>query len=338
MYVCIFLRKPNNILRQFHHSIKQLHYITTIKWWCNSPFTPSEVALFLPFSWNRWRRLASSEARLHVEFNREQAIVGRVGESRLFLPFSLNRRLFWHHLTRGCALNSIDNKQLLDVSRVALFLPFSLNRRLFWHHLMQVCALNSIDNKQLLDVWRVALFLPFSLNRLGIIWREVAHWIQWHHLTRGCASFGIIWREVAQIQLRTSSSFLPSRSKQLLGVSRVALFLPFSLNRRLFWHHLTRGCALNSIDNKQLLDVWRVALFLPFSLNRRLFWHHLTRGCALNSIENKQLLDVSRVALFLPFSLNRRHPLASSDASLRVEFNREQVVVGRVESRSIPAI
>ena len=99
-------------------------------------------------------------------------------------------------------------------------------------------------------------------------------------------------------------------------------------------------CTSNLIENKWLLDMLRVALFLPFSFNRRLFGHHLTRGCALNSsIENKQLLDVLRVALFLPFSLNRRHPLASSeDSSLRVKFNREQVVVGRVESRSIPAI
>ena len=105
------------------------------------------------------------------------------------------------------------------------------------------------------------------------------------------------------------------------------------------WHHLKRGCTSNSIENKPLLDVLRVALFLPFSLNRRLIWHHLTRGCALNSIENKQLLDVLRVALFLPFSLNRRlfwHHLTR--ARLRIEFNREQAVVGCVESRSISAI
>ena len=121
----------------------------------------------------------------------------------------------------------------------------------------------------------------------------------WHHLTQGCASNLI-------------------NNKPLLDVSRdvsgVALFLPFSLDRRaFFWHHLMQGCASNSIDNKPLLnvsrDMWRVALLMPFCLNRRqpLASSADARVCASNSMENnKWLLDVSRVPLSLPVSLDGR--------------------------------
>jgi hypothetical protein len=51
LYV-FFLRQPKYIFCRFHHSINQHHYIASANRW-NSPFTPSEVTLFLPFSLDR---------------------------------------------------------------------------------------------------------------------------------------------------------------------------------------------------------------------------------------------------------------------------------------------
>ena len=87
-------------------------------------------------------------------------------------------------------------------------------------------------------------------------------------------------------------------------------------------------------------NVSRVALFLPFSLDRRLLL--ASSDARLRVKFDRQQATAGRVKRFvescLPFSLDRRLLLASSDARLRVEFDRQQAAAERVESCSIPAI